>query len=156
MTGSRRPLAAMLLAILAASCSPGRPTVTVRVAGEIVPTQIGSSSEGTPCSTTIGDGAFSPPVTIVRELTPLAIRVDADPGSEIRGWIYEMDSSAPVPRLLPASAPLEEFTLVSGETHRSRAIVAARTYAVTVHVERSALGFRSEVAHVFAVRLEPP
>jgi hypothetical protein len=155
MIRSRGPLAGILLAIIVASCG-GRPSVTVRVAGEIVPTQIGSSLDGTPCSTTVRDAPFLPPVTIVREPTPLEIRVDADPGYEISGWIYEMDASAPVPRLLPASGPLEEFTLVSGEAYRSRSIVAARTYAVMVNVERSALGFRSEVSHLFGVRVEQP
>lgn len=155
MIRSRGPLAAILFAILIASCG-GRPSVTVRVAGEIVPTQTGSSQEGTPCSMTVRDAPFGPPVTIVRGPTPLAIRVDVDPGYEISGWIYEMDASSPVPRMLPASGPLEEFTLVSGEAYRSRSIVAGRTYAVMVNVERSALGFRSEVSYLFGVRVEPP
>jgi hypothetical protein len=156
MTRWRGPLA-IVIAILAASCSPGRPSVTVAVAGQVVPTQVVSTFEGTPCSTSHGDGPFpSRDPTIVREPTPLAIRVDAGPGSEIRGWIYEVDTSTPALRLLPASGPLEEFTLVSGGTYQSRSIVAARTYAVTVDVARSVLGFRSAVTHAFRVRVEPP
>jgi hypothetical protein len=45
---SRGPLATILLAILLASCG-GRPSVTVHLAGEIVPTQVVSTTEGTPC-----------------------------------------------------------------------------------------------------------
>ena len=156
MIRSRGPLAAILLAILAASCG-GRPSVTVMVAGEIVPTQLVSSTEGTPCSTSHGDGPFPTLApTIVREPTPLAIRVDADPGSQIRGRIYEIDASTPVMRLLPASGPLEEFTLTSGVTYQSRSIVASRSYEVWVDVSRSVLGFRSEVGHAFRVRVQPP
>lgn len=127
MIRSRVPLAAILLTILVASCG-GRPSVTVMVAGEIVPTQVVSTMEGTPCSAKIGDGPFPTLApTIVREPTPLAIRVDAEPGSQIRGRIYEIDTSTPVMRLLPASGPLEEFTLTSGVTYQSRSIVATRT-----------------------------
>jgi hypothetical protein len=155
MIRSRRPLTAILLAILAASCG-GRPSVTVTVAGEIVPTQIASTTEGTPCSTRHGDGPAPWGLTIVREPPPLVIRVDAEPGSRIRGQIYEIDTSTPVMRLLPASGPLEEFTLTSGVTYQSHSIVATRTYRVSVDVSRSVLGFRSEVAHAFNVRVQPP
>jgi hypothetical protein len=156
MIRSRSPLAAILLAILAASCG-GRPSVTVMVAGEIVPTQLVSTTEGTPCSTSHGDGPAPPRnPTIVREPTPLAIRVDTDPGFQIRGRIYEIDTSTPELRLLPASGPLEEFTLTSGVTYQSRSIVASRSYEVWVDVSRSVLGFRSEVGHAFRVRVQPP
>ena len=156
MIRSRGPLAAILLAILAASCG-GRPSVTVMVAGEIVPTQVVGTLEGTPCSTSHGDGPFPTLApTIVREPTPLAIRVDAEPGFQIRGRIYEIDTSTPALRLLPASGPLEEFTLMSGVTYQSRSIVATRTYQVSVDVSRSALGFRSDVTHAFNVRVQPP
>jgi hypothetical protein len=156
MTRSRGPLAAILLAILAASCG-GRPSVTVMVAGEIVPTQVVSTTEGTPCSTSHGDGpAPSRDPTIVREPTPLAIRVDTEPGSQVRGRIYEIDTSTPALRLLPASGPLEEFNLTSGVIYQSRSIVASRSYEVSVDVSRSVLGFRSEVTHAFRVRVQSP
>jgi hypothetical protein len=156
MVRMRGSLAATLLAILAASCG-GRPSVTIMVAGEIVPTQVVSTTEGTPCSTKHGDGPFPTLApTIVREPTPLAIRVDAEPGSEIRGRIYEIDTSAPTMQLLPASGPLEQFTLTSGVNYPSRSIVATRTYQVSVDVSRSVLGFRSEVTHAFNVRVQPP
>ena len=156
MIRSRGPLAAILLAILVASCG-GRPSVTVMVAGEIVPTQVVSTTEGTPCSTSHGDGPAPPrDPMIVREPTPLAIRVDAESGYQIRGRIYEIDTSTPALRLLPASGPLEEFTLTSGVTYQSRSIVASRSYQVSVDVSRSVLGFRSEVGHAFRVRVQPP
>jgi hypothetical protein len=156
MIRSRGALAAILLAILAASCG-GRPSVTVVVAGEVVPTQVVSTMEGTPCSTKIGDGPFPPrDPTIVREPTPLAIRVDAEPGSQIRGRIYEIDTSTPAMRPLPASGPLEEFSLTSGVTYQARSIVASRSYEVWVDVSRSVLGFRSDVTHAFRVRVQPP
>ena len=152
----RGPLAAILLAILVASCG-GRPSLTVMVAGEIVPTQVVSTTEGTPCSTSHGDGPAPPrDPMIVREPTPLAIRVDTEPGYQIRGQIYEIDTSTPALRLLPASGPLEEFTLTSGVTYQSRSIVASRSYQVSVDVSRSVLGFRSEVGHAFRVRVQPP
>jgi len=59
-------------------------------------------------------------------------------------------------RLLPASGPLEDFTLASGVTYQSRSIVASRSYEVWVDVSRSVLGFRSEVGHAFRVRVQPP
>jgi hypothetical protein len=156
MIRSRRPLAAILLAILAASCG-GRPTVTVVVAGETMPTQVVSTTEGTPCSTSHGDGPAPPrDPTIVRGPTPLAIRVDAEPGSQVRVLIYEIDTSTPALRLLPASGPLEEFRGTSGVTYQSRSIVASRSYEVWVDVSRSVLGFRSEVGHAFRVRVQPP
>jgi hypothetical protein len=156
MIRSRGPLAAILLAILVASCG-GRPSVTVMVAGKVVPTQVVSKTEGTPCSTSHGDGPAPPrDPMILREPTPLAIRVDAEPGYQIRGRIYEIDASTPDLRLLPASGPLEEFTLTSGVTYQSRSIVASRSYQVSVDVSRSVLGFRSEVGHAFRVRVQPP
>jgi hypothetical protein len=156
MTRSRGPLAAILLAIIAASCG-GRPSVTVMVAGEIVPTEVVSTLEGTPCSTSHGDGpAPRRDPTIVREPTPVALRVDTEPGSQIRGRIYEIDTSTPALRLLPASGPLEEFTLTSGVIYESRSIVASRSYEVSVDVSRSVLGFRNEVTHAFRVRVQSP
>ena len=146
---SRGPLATILLAILLASCG-GRPSVTVRVAGEIVPTQVVSTSEGTPCSGRIGDGAFMPRETIVRASAPLAIRVDTDSGTHVLGWIYDIDAPT------PSGGPLEEFTLACAGTHQSRSMVAARRYEVIVNVGRSVLGFSSEVTHAFRVRVQPP
>jgi hypothetical protein len=146
---SHGPLAAIMLAVLVASCG-GRPAVTVRVAGEIVPTQVTSTTEGTPCSTSHGDGPFSPRLTIVRVSTPITIRVDVDPGTQVRGWIYDVDGPT------PTGGPLEEFTLAGTGTHQSRSIVAARTYNVLVNVARSVMGFRSEVTHAFSLRVEPP
>jgi hypothetical protein len=150
MTGSRRPLAAMLLAILAASCSPGRASVTVAIAGETVPTQIASTTETTPCSGAHGDGPAPAQVTIVRASTPITIRVDVEPSAEIRGLIYDIESPT------SSGGPLEEFRLSGSGTHQSRSIVGSRTYQILVNAERSLLGFRSEVTHAFRVRLEAP
>jgi hypothetical protein len=151
MTPSRAPLGAILLAILAASCSPGRSSVTVAVAGVVVPTQLVGTTEATPCSISHGDGPFDTRVvTIVRASTPVSIRVDVAPGAEIRGRIYDTEVRP------PSSGPLEEFTLSDSGTHQSRSMVAARTYEVIVSATRSVLGFRSEVGHAFRVRVEPP
>lgn len=151
MTRSRAPLGTILLAILAASCSPGRSSVTVAVAGVVVPTQLVGTTEATPCSMTTADGPFdSRVVTIIRAPTPIAIRVEVAPSAEIRGRIYDTEVRP------PSGGPLEEFTLSDSGTHQSRSMVAARTYEVIVSATRSVLGFRSEVGHAFRVRVEPP
>ncbi|HKY51703.1 MAG TPA: hypothetical protein VJP45_10645 [Candidatus Limnocylindria bacterium] len=112
---------------------------------------LASTLEGTPCSTTIGDGPAGPQdPKIVRATPPVAIRVDTDPGADVRGWIYDIDAPT------PSRGPLEEFTLLGSGEYRSRSIVAARTYEVMVHVERSLLGFRNRVTHVFRMRVQPP
>jgi hypothetical protein len=146
---SRGPLAAILLAILLASCG-GRPSVTVRVAGEIVPTQVVSTMEGTPCSGRVGDGPFLPGETSVRASAPFAIQVDTDSDAHVLGWIYDIDAPT------PSGGPLEEFTFAGAGTHQSRSMVAARRYQVIVNVARSVLGFRSEVTHAFRVHVQPP
>ena len=146
---SRGPLAAILLAILVASCG-GRPTVTVRVAGEIVATQVVSTMEGTPCSGRVGDGPFLPGETIVRAAAPVAIRVDTDSDTHVLGWIYDLDAPT------PSGGPLEEFTFAVAGTHQSRSIVTGRRYQVVVNVGRSLLGFRSDVTHAFRMRVQPP
>ena len=150
MIRSRGPLAAILLAVLFASCG-GRPSVTVRIAGDIVPTRVLSTTQATPCSASHGD-AFLPPAppTIVRSPPPLAIGVDVESGSDVRGWIYDEDSPT------PSGGPLEEFTLTTSGTYVSRSIVPSRTYNVVVNVVRSALGFRTEVTHGFRLRVQPP
>jgi hypothetical protein len=147
---SRGPLTAIVLAILVASCG-GRPSVTVSVAGETVPTLVTSTTEGTPCSTMHGDGPYpSRAPTIVRGPTPVAIRVDAEPGVRIQVWIYDIEAPT------ASGGPLEEFTLTGGGTYQSRSIVAARTYDVVVNVARSVLGFSSGVTHAFRVRVQSP
>jgi len=105
---------------------------------------LASSSEGTACSTSIGD-AFPQgvPLTIVRAATPVALHFEAGQGAtEIRGWIY--DIAAPT----TTGGPNEEFTVPgrSGE-YVSRSIVPNRTYRVLTNVRWSFLVTHGEVSH---------
>jgi hypothetical protein len=129
---SRFPLAAIVLAILLASCG-GRPAVTVTLAGQPMPMVLASTTEGTPCSTSHGD-AFPQniPLTTVRSSMPVTIHVEADQGTEIRGWIYDVDAPS------PSGGPTLEFTLPGRSgSYEVRSIVAARTYQVLLNVRWS-------------------
>ncbi len=146
---SRLPLAAVLLAILLASCS-GRPTVTVSIGGATVPTALASTTEGTACSTSHGD-AFpqNVPLTTVRGSTPVTIHVEADQGNVIRGWIYDLDAPS------RSGGPNEEFTLPGRSgSYEVRSIVPARTYQVLVNVRWSFVFTQGEVSHLFKFRVE--
>jgi hypothetical protein len=147
----RVPVAVIFLAILLASCGT-RPGVTVSVAGQAVPTVLGSTSEGTACSTSIGD-AFPQnlPLTTVRGTTPVTLRFEAGQGAmKIRGWIYDVDAQSQ-PR-----GPIEEFTLLGRSgAFEPRTIVASRTYSVTVNVVWSFLVTQGEETHLFRLRVEP-
>ncbi|MEK6206699.1 MAG: hypothetical protein AABM32_03575 [Chloroflexota bacterium] len=148
---SRTKLAAIVLAILIASCG-GRPDVSVSIAGETVPTVLASATEGTGCSTSHGD-AFpqNVPLTTIRAATPITLHFDAGQGaSEIRGWIY--DVAAPT----ASGGPNEEFTMAgrSGD-YEVRSIVPNRTYRVLVNVRWSFLMTQGEVSHIFEMRVQP-
>ena len=147
---SRVPLAAVFLAILLASCS-GRPTVIVSIGGATVPTTLASTTEGTACSTSHGD-AFpqNVPLTMVRGATPVTIHLEADQGTEIRGWIYDLDAPS------PSGGPNEEFTVPGRSgSYEVRSIVPARTYQVLVSVRWSFVFTRGEVSHLFKFQVEP-
>jgi len=145
------PFGVILLAILVASCG-GRPGVIVSIGGETVPMVLGSSSEGTACSTSIGD-AFpeNVPLTTVHAATPVTLRFDADQGAtEIRGWIYDLEAPS------PSGGPNEEFTVPGRSgTYETRSIVAARTYSITVNVRWSFVVTQGEETHLFRLRVEP-
>jgi hypothetical protein len=148
---SRIPLGAILVAILIAACG-GRPDVSVSIAGEPVPMVLASVSEGTACSTSIGD-AFpqNVPLTTIRVATPVTVHFEAGQGtSEIRGWIY--DIAAPS----ATGGPNEEFTLPgrSGD-YVLRSIMPNRTYRVLVNVRWSFFVTQGEVSHIFEMRVQP-
>jgi hypothetical protein len=125
--------------------------VTVSVGGQSVPTVLASTTEGTPCSASHGD-AFPQniPVTTVRGSTPMTIRVEADQGAEIRGFIYDLDAPS------PAGGPSEEFTLPGRSgSYEVRSLHPARTYQVLVNVRWSFVVTQGEVTHLFKFRVEP-
>jgi hypothetical protein len=149
---SRLPLAAIILAVLLASCG-GTPSVIVTVAGETVAMALSSTTVRTGCSAEHGD-AFprDVPLTIVRATTPAVLHIEAGQGATgTRGWIYDVDAPT------PSGGPLEEFRL-SGRSgdHQAKSIVPGRTYSVVVNVMWSALVTGGEVTHIFRLRLEPP
>jgi hypothetical protein len=147
---SRVPLLAIFVAVLLASCG-ARPSVTVRVAGAPVPMVLASTTEGTACSASHGD-AFPQdvPLTTVRGSTPVTIHVEADQGTEIRGWIYDLDA------LSPSGGPTEQFTLPGRSgSYAVRSLVPARTYQVLLNVRWSFVLTQGEVSHLFRFRVEP-
>jgi hypothetical protein len=111
---------------------------------------LASTSEGTACSTSIGD-AFPQnlPLTTVRGPTAPVLRFEAGEGAtEIRGAIYDLAA--------PPGGPIEEFTLSgrSGE-FQPRSITPARTCRVLVNVLWSFVITHGEVTHLFEMRVEP-
>jgi hypothetical protein len=145
----RVPIALIFLAILVASCG-ARPGVTVSIAGQAVPMALASTTEGTACSTSIGD-AFPQnlPLTSVRGPTAPILRFEAGEGAtEIRGAIYDLAG--------PAGGPIEEFTLPGRSAeYQPRSIVLARTYRVLVNVVWSFVLTHGEATHLFEMRVEP-
>lgn len=151
MNQSRLALAAILIAILLASCG-GRPGVTVSIAGETVPMVVSSTTEGMPWSTVHSDSfPRDVPLTTVRTPTPVMLHFEAGQGAtQIRGWIYDLDAPS------PSGGPIEQFTLPGRSgAHETRSIVPARTYRVLVNVVWSFLVTRGEETHIFRMRVEP-
>jgi hypothetical protein len=126
--------------------------VIVSIGGETVPMVLASTSEGTACSTSIGD-AFpqNVPLTTVHAATPVTLRFDAGQGAtEIRGWIYDLDAPS------PSGGPNEEFTVPGRSgTYEARSTVAARSYSITVNVRWSFVVTQGEETHLFRLRIEP-
>jgi hypothetical protein len=125
--------------------------VTVSVAGQVVPTVLGSTSEGTACSTSIGD-AFPQnlPLTTVHA-TPVTLQFEAgQDATTIRGAIYDVDAPT------ASGGPIEEFALPGrSAAFQPRSIVASRTYSITVNVVWSFLVTQGEETHIFRLRVEP-
>ena len=126
--------------------------MAVSIAGEPVPMVLASASEGTACSTSIGD-AFpqNVPLTTVRAAPPIALHFEAGQGAtEIRGWIY--DIAAPT----ATGGPNEEFTVRgrSGE-YVLWSVVPDRTYRIVTNVRWSLLVTQGEVSHIFEIRVQP-
>ena len=148
---SRLSLAAIILAVLVASCG-GQPGVKVSVAGAVVPMVLSSRSEGTPCSGSVGD-AFpqEQPLTTVRGQVPVTFQFEAGDGATgIRGWIYDVDRGP------PSGGPLEEFALPGRRgSYQTRSILPARTYMVMVNVAWSLVVAHGEETNVFRLRVEP-
>jgi hypothetical protein len=143
------PLAAILLAILLASCG-GRPGVTVSIAGETVPSVLASTTQGTACSTSHGDAfAQNVPLTTVHAATPLTLHFEAGQGTtEIRGALYDLDA--------PPGNPIEEFTLPGRiGVYQLRSVVPARTYRILVNARWSFVLTQGEETHLFEIRMEP-
>src|SRR5258705_9810713 len=90
----RLPLAAILVAILLASC--GRPGVALRIVGvnESLRGLESSYCQSGGCSSTCGDyPVLAPPVVQVRVTPPVTLEVRADSGvTEIHGDIWEGDT----------------------------------------------------------------
>jgi hypothetical protein len=113
---------------------------------------LASASEGTACSTSIGD-AFpqNVPLTTIRVATPVTVHFEAGQGaSEIRGWIY--DVAAPS----ATGGPNEQLTLPGriGD-YEMRSIVSNRTYRILVNVRWSFLVTQGEVSYLFEMRVQP-
>src|SRR6267143_7142744 len=148
---SRVPLGVILGAILLASCG-GRRIINNTIGSDVVPMALASTSEGTACSTTIGD-AFPQnlPLTTVRSAPPLTLQFEAGQGaSEIRGAIYDVDAPA------ASGGPNEEFTVAGRSgSYEARSVLAGRTYRVLVNVRWSFVVTHGEETHLFEVRLEP-
>jgi hypothetical protein len=151
MIRSRLALAALLTAILVASCG-SQPDVAVSVAGVAVPMARAGTTTQTPCSTTVRSPyPANPSVLTVRAPTPVTFEFYAGEGAtDIRVWIYDLASPT------PSGGPLEEFTLAGrGGKHESRSIVPARTYEVLVSVRWSSLITSGSEGHAFRMRVEP-
>lgn len=149
---SRAPLIAILLTIVAASCT-SRPGIDVSVSGVAAATTLVSQTERSLCSATHGD-AFPQtiPLTTVRTTAPVSTRFrSATFVSEIRGWVYEDRDGR------PAGEPIEEFSIRGSEGEFvSKSIRPGATYNFLVN---AAWGFAvsgGEETRAFRVRVDAP
>lgn len=148
------PLAAILLAIVLASCG-ARPGVAVTIDGQRIPMALSSTTQNTCNSTTHGDAFVRPeemPLTTVRLKPPIILRFQAGTGATaIRGVIYDIDA------LGSPSGPMEQFTVAGGSgTYETRGLSTGRTYEFLLNVQWSLLVTTGEESHVFRLRIEPP
>ncbi len=149
MRRSALPLAAILVAVVVASCG-ARPGVTVTIDGQPVPMVPSSTTERVACRTAHGDGPPDRPLTTVRLQPPVIIRFAAGPGAtRLRGWIYDTEA--------PRGGPIEEFTLPGrGGSYEPREVISGRTYDFLVNAEWSFVVASGEETHAFRLRIEPP
>jgi len=100
------PLVLVLAAVLAASCG-APPSVSVSIGTEQL-TMVRSSSTRSFIGGSEHGDAFPQqiPVTTIRTSTPVGLRFDTGQGAtDIRGWIYDLDSPS------PSGGPIEAFAL---------------------------------------------
>jgi hypothetical protein len=153
MRGLRRrlPLAAVLLAVLLASC--GMPGVTLRISGanEALPGLQGSYCQSGGCSGSCGDyGPLVPTLVQVRVTPPVTLEVQTGSGvTEIRGEIREGDSLS--------GSPIEAFVL-AGQSARyvSQVMAPGHRYYIFLDVHWSLPLNTGGRAHFFRVELLPP
>ena len=147
----RLPLAAILVAILLASC--GRPGVALRIAGvnDALPGLDSSYCQSGGCTTTCGDyPVLSPPLVQVRVTPPVTLEIRADSGvTEIHGDIWEGDTVS--------GQPVETFTL-AGQTARfvSQAMAPGHRYYIAIDIHWSLPLNTGGQGHVYRVEVLPP
>jgi hypothetical protein len=147
----RLPLAAILLAILVASC--GRPVVTLRIAGvdEAVPGLDSSYCQSGACTGTCGDYPTPAPALVpVRVAPPVTLEVAAGAGvTEIRGEIWEGDTMS--------GRAIEAFTLAGASArHASQAMASGHRYYIYLDIRWSLPLNSGGQGHAFRVEILPP
>ena len=145
------PLAAILVAILLASC--GRPGVTLRIAGvnDALPGLESSYCQSGGCSTTCGDYPTpAPPLLPVRVTAPVTLEVKADPSvTEIHGDIWEGDTLS--------GRPIESFALAGPSAeHVSQAMASGHRYYIYIDIRWSLPLNSGAQGHAFRVEILPP
>ena len=147
----RLPLAAILVAILLASC--GRPGVALRIAGvnDALPGLDSSYCQSGGCTGTCGDyPVLFPPIVQVRVTPPVTLEIRADSGvTEIHGDIWEGDTVS--------GQPVETFTL-AGQTARfvSQAMAPGHRYYIAIDIHWSLPLNTGGQGHVYRVEVLPP
>ena len=147
----RLPLAAILVAILLASC--GIPGVALRIAGvnESLPGLDSSYCQSGGCTGTCGDyPVLAPPIVQVRVTPPVTLEIRADSGvTEIHGDIWEGDTVS--------GQPVETFTL-AGQTARfvSQAMAPGHRYYIAIDIHWSLPLNTGGQGHVYRVQVLPP
>jgi hypothetical protein len=148
---SRLPLAAILLAVLLASC--GMPGVTLRVSSvnAALPGLEGSYCQSGGCSGSCGDyGPLVPKLVQVRVTPPVTLEIQTAPGvTEIHGDIWEGDALS--------GRPLEAFVL-AGQSGRyvSQVMAPGHRYYISIDIRWSLPLNTGGQAHFFRVEVLPP
>ena len=147
----RLPLAAILVAILLASC--GMPGVALRIAGvnDALPGLDSSYCQSVGCTGTCGDyPTLAPPLVPVHVTPPVTLEIRADSGvTEIHGDIWEGDTVS--------GRPIEAFVL-AGQSAKyvSQAMAPGHRYYIFLDVHWSLPLNTGGRAHFFRVELLPP
>ena len=147
----RLPLAAILVAILFASC--GRPGVTLRIAGvnEALPGLDSSYCQSGACTGTCADYPTPAPALVqVRVISPVTLEVQADSGvTEIHGNIWEGDTLS--------GRPIEAFTLAGPSArHISQAMASGHRYYIYIDIRWSLPLNSGGQGHAFRLEILPP